>query len=69
MTSGAWLRAHVVTPIVVEDSMVPPTGARVPARGRMRFQGSGEAEPVPLGSGKAVVTFFNRPSELIIDNN
>jgi hypothetical protein len=35
----------------------------------MRFQGSGEAEPVPLGSGEAVVTFFNRPSELIIDDH
>jgi hypothetical protein len=51
-TLGVCLWTHVVTPVVVGDSVVSPTGARVPARGRMRFQGSGEAELAPKGSGE-----------------
>jgi hypothetical protein len=58
MTSGAWMRAHAITPVVVGDSVGLPRGPAFPPEaewgsGEAGFPlgGSGEMEPMPKGSG------------------
>jgi hypothetical protein len=62
MTSGAWLRAHAITPVVVGDNVGPPRGpaflpeARCASKDRARRGsplGSGETEPAPKGSDES----------------